>query len=153
MGKKKETQLSVLNQIRDILIEARGPIDKRPFEVCAAKRFIKLPGNWVKDTQTNLEWGPSSSERMPWEKAKAYCEKEGGRLPTVRELESLIDRTKHNPAVDKDAFPDTKSAWYWTSEVVAGYSGCAWIVDFSDGVVCYSTKANSGYVRAVRPSQ
>ncbi len=153
MVKKKETQLSVLREIRDILIEARGSIDKRSFEVKVGERFIKLSDGWVKDSQTGLEWGPSSSERMSWEKGKTYCEKAGGRLPTVRELELLIDRTKYNPAVDKDAFPDTKSAWYWTNEVVAGYSDLAWIVYFDYGYVDGYGKGYGYYVRPVRSSQ
>ena len=147
--KKKETPLSILKQIRDILIEARGPVDKRPLEV-KSERFIKLPDGWVKDIQTGLEWGPSSSDSMNWGKAKAHCEKADGRLPTVRELESLIDRKKHNPATD---LPGTKSEWYWTCEDTAWYSCNAWYVVFSHGSVNYDSKDYNYYVRPVRSSQ
>lgn len=39
---------------------------------------------------------------------------EGWRLPTVKELFALVDRGRHNPAIDTEKFPDTKSDWYWT---------------------------------------
>jgi len=116
-------------------------------------RFVKLSDGWVRDAKTGLEWGQSSPDMMNWEKAKAYCKSVGGRLPTVMELESLVDRTKHEPAIDKDSFPGIKSSWYWTSESVAGHSSSAWCVSFHYGDVDSGHKGNDNYVCPVRSSQ
>ena len=116
-------------------------------------RFKKLDDGWVRDSLCGIEWGPSSEDRMPWAKAKDYCAKLKGRLPEVNELQSLVDYSKHDPAIDKSLFPDTKSSWYWTGTEVAGGSGYAWGVGFYGGLVGYDFRASSSYVRPCRASQ
>jgi len=116
-------------------------------------RFKKLDDGWVRDNLCGIEWGPSSEERMPWAKAKDYCAKLKGRLPEVNELQSLVDYSKHDPAIDKSLFPDTKSSWYWTGTKVAGGFGYAWLVTFDYGDVANSGKGDDGYVRPCRASQ
>jgi len=77
--------------------------------------------------------------RYSWQDAKAYCEESDDsnhsdwRLPNVRELHSLIDYTRYNPAVDKIAFPQTRSDLYWSSTPIEGYPDHAWYVDFRYG--------------------
>lgn len=116
-------------------------------------RFKKLEDGWVRDTLAGVEWGPSSEERMTWSKAKEYCGKLGGRLPEVNELQSLVDYSKHDLAIDKKFFPDTNSSWYWTNTEVAGYSYYAWVVGFYNGGVNDSSKDYDSYVRPCRASQ
>jgi len=73
------------------------------------------------------------------------------RLPTDHELLALVDRSRHNPAIDTTFFPDTKPDWYWTSTVCAWSSAHAWCVLFSDGNCYYGGRGSgSGLVRAVR---
>ena len=73
------------------------------------------------------------------------------RLPTRAELLTLVDDTRHNPAIDIDAFPGTKSDWHWTSTPAAwSPSDAAWIVYF-DGGGCYNApRSYDACVRAVR---
>jgi hypothetical protein len=116
-------------------------------------RFQKLEDGWIKDNLLGLDWGPSSDTRMNWSDAKKYATDKGGRLPTVDELASLVDRSKRKPAIDP-VFTDTKTDdYYWTSTPYAGSSGDAWCVGFYVGIVGYCLKGNSSYVRAVRASQ
>lgn len=75
------------------------------------------------------------------------------RLPTVEELFLLADRTKFNPAIDKDFFPDCESDWYWTDTVAASPSGYAWGVYFSHGSSSWYDQDDVGWVRAVRAGQ
>ena len=73
------------------------------------------------------------------------------RLPTVEELFLLADRSRYNPAIDTDFFPNTKSDWYWSSSPVASSPGaCAWFVGFSGGHSGYGVRDGSARVRAVR---
>jgi hypothetical protein len=117
-------------------------------------RFQKLEDGWVKDNLLNLDWSPSSDKRMSWTEAKEYATEQGGRLPEVDELASLVDRSKRSPAIDTKFFSDTKiDDYYWTNTKVAGSSGYAWFVFFYRGGVFYYGKGSSLYVRAVRSSQ
>lgn len=77
----------------------------------------------------------------------------GWRLPNVKELSSLVDRGCLNPAVDQAALPATPASFYWTSSPYVGSSGRAWIVNFHDGSVAYSSRSNRLPVRLVRASQ
>ena len=102
-----------------------------------------------------LEWSPTlcNGERVTYAAAEKACASlgEGWRLPTRMELESILDLTRHEPAIDTTRFPDTKSGAYWTSTPCAWSSGCAWIVDFGYGVADYYHRGVSGaFVRAVR---
>ena len=123
-------------------------------KVVESNRFKTLADGWVLDKALGIEWGPSSQKRMNWEEAKKCAADQGGRLPTVKELRSLIDYDRHNPAVDTTFFADTKTDdWYWTGTEVAGSSSSAWCVVFSYGYVLYNFKGYDYCVRPVRASQ
>jgi len=118
------------------------------------RRFKKLSDGWVQDKELGLDWGPSSSARMVFAAANKYASKDGGRLPTSKELMSLIDHARNDPAIDTDFFIDTNTDdWYWTGTTVAGNSDVAWCVNFSYGSVNGLHKDYDNYVRPVRPSQ
>lgn len=119
-----------------------------------SERFEQLKDGWVKDIKSGLEWGPSSSKKMNFKDAAQWCVSQGGRLPDVKELISLVDYDKREPAIDVAFFPDTKhDDYYWTGKTVAGYSGDAWAVYFRSGNVGYGDVDGSSYVRPVRASQ
>lgn len=73
------------------------------------------------------------------------------RLPSTHELFALVDHSRCRPAIDTDAFPDTKSDWYWTSTVCAWSSSHAWFVNFDGGDADSDNRDYpNGLVRAVR---
>jgi hypothetical protein len=73
------------------------------------------------------------------------------RMPTRRELESIQDLTRHDPCVDLDKYPDTKSGWYWSSTPCAWSSAYAWVVSFGGGNSDYDLRDDDyAFVRAVR---
>jgi hypothetical protein len=123
-------------------------------EVTESVRFKTLSDGWVLDKALGIEWGPSSTNRMNWEKAKKYADDKGGRLPTVKELRSLVDYDRANPAIDTAFFADTKTDdWYWTGTQVKAYESCAWCVGFGFGSVSNGCKDYGSYVRPCRSSQ
>jgi hypothetical protein len=113
----------------------------------------------VTDTSTGLTWQKASSSGKTWEQALAYCEglSLGGytdwRLPTVKELQSLEDYSRYNPAINTAYFPDTAASWYWPSTTNVLTTYYAWGVDFNGGGVSHGPKNAAGYVRAVRGGQ
>lgn len=103
----------------------------------------------VTDSQTGLVWR-RCTEGMAWSggtctgTATAYTHEAalaraktqtGWRLPNVKELASIVDRSRMNPAIDPAVFPATSTGWYWSSSPYAADSGYAWAVGFDYGVV------------------
>lgn len=73
------------------------------------------------------------------------------RLPNVEELFALADRSRHDPAIDPEAFPDTPSDWFWTSTPAAwSPSSGAWFVYFGLGGAGTPYRDGVACVRAVR---
>jgi hypothetical protein len=85
------------------------------------------------------------------------------RLPTVSELQNLVDHARFDPASDAlfrapctstcsvETCSCTASEDYWSATPVAGISNSAWIVNFNRGIVNYFTDTTlPRYVRAVR---
>ncbi|MEE4243341.1 MAG: DUF1566 domain-containing protein [Desulfopila sp.] len=74
------------------------------------------------------------------------------RLPNVRELASLIDYGKSNPALPENSFRsiDIVNDLYWSSTTYSPGTTMAWAVSFYNGVVLAETKTLLKYVRPVR---
>lgn len=145
---------TLAKQIKDLQkqiddVSARLPDPPKP------SRFIDNGDGTVTDKETNLTWmKEDDGKRRTWEDAKEYCEKvklpgKGWRLPTVKELISIVDYDKHGPCIDP-VFIDTQTAYYWSSTPFAGDSGNAWIVNFSYGNVYWYHFDYEYYVRPVR---
>jgi len=108
---------------------------------------------WV-DQTTNLMWQVDNPEEtMNWEEAIEYCKNltyagyNDWRLPSIKELTSIIDYSKHLPACKIE---EIKSSSYWSASIYASSSDYAWRVDFYDGNVSGYSKSDSYFVRAVR---
>ncbi len=88
--------------------------------------------------------------------ATSYCSKLslGGytdwRLPTLTELESIVDYSKYGPAIDTIYFNNISSNLYWSSSTFEGRKYNAWIVYFYNGKVYRTRKDDNLYVRCVR---
>src|SRR6185295_15942214 len=111
------------------------------------------------DHSTGLTWtrGNVSDKRLTWQEAKDACEAltlDGGgwRMPTRKELLTLVDDTRSDPAIDTSAFK-CHSAWYWTVTDYKPIEGCAWVVGFDGGDACGDDRGGNGFVRAVRGGQ
>ena len=55
------------------------------------------------------------------------------RLPDVRELSSLVDDGRVNPAIDTTLFPATPALWFWTSTPDSADPAYVWFVNFGLG--------------------
>jgi hypothetical protein len=111
------------------------------------------------DTQQNLIFANAGDADTEYDFATAQklCadlrlgDKSDWRLPTVQELFAIVDHSRHEPAIDANAFPETESGYYWSSTPCAWRPGsAAWCVLFYDGYVLYSVHDYECFVRAVR---
>ena len=75
------------------------------------------------------------------------------RLPNVKELASIADRSKSNPSTDTVAFPTTPTNWFWSSSPYVGNANTAWVVDFGFGIVGFRDRNVTFPVRLVRAGQ
>jgi len=124
----------------------------------AAEPGRQKPSTW-KDPKTGFEWQCESPGEMTWHEAQEYAKslslggKNDWRLPTLAELESLLDRTKGRsdgrPLMREEVpFRDTLS--YWSSTTFKRHTKNAWIVMFDGAYVLSYYKSNSYSVRCVR---
>ena len=115
----------------------------------------------VVDTKTKLMWQQTVSDPtyLPSD-ARTYCPSlalpfggSGWRLPTVKELATLLDRSRAaGPMIDAAAFPATPPGLYWTATPDASSSANGWSVDFSSGRIARAPLTQSLKVRCVRSS-
>ena len=109
----------------------------------------------VYDTKTKLTWQQTvPSTTWSWADAKTYCAGvgtnlggTGWRLPTVKELLTIVDYSQSSPSIDLTAFPSTTGMWFWSS---SPYGSFAWLVDFVAGRAEWGAASYPGYVRCVR---
>lgn len=121
-------------------------------------RFTKNEDGTVYDSLLDVTWSQTIAVDVDDKgEAQAAIEKLGPewRMPTAQELFSLVDHTRHGPAIDTDVFPNTKSDFYWTSTPCAWNPESArWVVGFYDGLVGGYLRSLSGAcVRACRAGQ
>ena len=128
-----------------------------------AGRYVVTSGGTgngtVYDTKTKLTWQQTvPSTAYTWANAKTYCAGVGAslggtgwRLPTCKELQTIVDDSQTNPSIDTTAFPSTPAAWFWSSSPVAGSPSYAWVVYFFSGVTGgYGGITSASDVRCVR---
>lgn len=118
------------------------------------------------DVQTQLHWQRQVQPVATRDGAATFCDLSFGvgRIPTVKELLTLLDEAPHreydankkppglvNKMIDQNAFPDTPvDQPYWTTSPAG--AGQVWTVNFSTGaMVPMSTGAGSvAYFRCVK---
>lgn len=111
--------------------------------------------NTVIDQRAGLEWQKSNdATTRTWQNGLAYCEdlsldaKTDWRLPSIRELKSLVNDSRYYPAIDP-AFT-CQSFSYWSSTSVTDQPKSAWVVHFGNGDDNWYVKTDNYRVRCVR---
>jgi len=109
----------------------------------------------VKDTFRGYVWQKSDDgHRRTWVDAKTYCNNldldgyTGWRLPTIDELQTIINYTVWNPALSTEVM-NGRLGFYWSSSTYAKLPTYAWSVFFRNGRVDYTNKDGGMFVRCV----
>jgi len=142
-------------------------------ETTPDRLFIMNDNGTVKDKNTNLLWmrcalgqnwreGHCAFSHMTYDfldaaDAARQLNKEGGfagykdwRLPTLKELSTIIEKRCNNPAINIKAFPDTPVTAYWSSTKDPAYSDGAMLVHLLPGLSYMGNKRVPWAVRLVR---
>lgn len=101
----------------------------------------------VTDTRTGLMWQQDDGGQMNWLSAINYCENldlagySDWRMPNRNELQSLVDYSEYNPAINTAMFSDPTAQRYWASTSLT--SQYAWCLITATGQLGYD---NATYV-------
>ena len=137
---------------------------------CAPTVRFVVEGGLVRDTLTQRVWqrdaaGPrtgctgTDTRTCTWDEAHAYCENlvvdgfDDFRLPTTRELDSLVDFSvpPMGPTIDATAFPDTptdpSTDAFWSSTMIDEE---AWRTYFYNGETLGEPLTSYARVRCIR---
>lgn len=131
----------------------------------------------VHDNVTNLTWEVKTPANMnttyAWADAAVYAATVNStglcgshapwRVPTWRELLSIVHYGTNSPAIDTNYFPNLAGSLYWTSDIYMPNPAFARVVDFYDGdtYVCnlaggshdFCSVTSGSHVRLVRSGQ
>ena len=95
----------------------------------------------ILDTTTSLLWQDSSINKdalVTYKEASNYCKHlkidkyENFRLPTLQELQTIIDYNNYKPAI-LNGFKYVESTTYWTTTPFADDMSERWTIDFEKG--------------------
>ena len=134
-----------------------------------AARFSDTGDGTIRDNVTGLIWLKNANcfGAKTWDEALAACSqladgdcglKDGTstgdwRLPTVKDLQSLIDFNHYDPALPKrHPFTDVQSSAYWSATEYVNDDNYAWHVYSYFGGVTTNIKSGHYYVWPVRGS-
>lgn len=118
-------------------------------------RYTTNPDTVI-DKETGLTWERNPEDVLrTWDDAVSYCsnlnvDNGGWRLPTPAELQTLVDESRKDPAIDQTAFPGTASDYYWTKSPGISMPGYVWMVEFNLGLSYTIGKSEMHYARCVR---
>jgi hypothetical protein len=114
------------------------------------------------DADTGLMWQQATAPgTFTWEQALSYVATlnstsfagyQDWRLPDINELQSLVDYSQHDPAVDSLLASDTMSSIYWSSTVTLSAHNKR-IISFDLGYIGAMLNTENYYVRPVRAGQ
>jgi YVTN family beta-propeller protein len=180
VANQNSNNVSVINTATNTVV-ATVPVGTAPLAFgnfigpSTVKTYSDNGNGTVTDSTTGLMWmrcsmgqtwtGSTCSGTVSsytWDQANAltgtvsFAGNSDWRLPNVRELATIVDRTTYGPAINAVAFPNTNTSSDFSFGSASAYainSSYVWYVYFGGGVVGDYVK-NSGYqVRLVRAGQ
>ncbi len=118
----------------------------------------KQKNSVVTDKINAIYWQDNISSQKSlkdWDDAVLYCDElvlnnvSHWRLPTFKELFSIVDYTRVHPAINP-VFDFVNEGTYWTSTKFAPSWSRAWTIDFRTGETYYSYTTTNHTVRCVK---
>lgn len=138
-----------------------GSIKDDGYYQAGVNRSYSRNGDVVIDNATGLEWQDNETLQKTLDAAITYCigltlDGGGWLLPTIEELETLMNVERANPSVTEGVFQHISSSSYWSSTGAIEDTEYIddnvymWCGDFFGGLSFWSVNTGSNYVRCVR---
>jgi hypothetical protein len=141
-------------------VEALAQTDRTPCGTgTESQRFVLVENDQaVCDNTTGYVWERSlDTTTRDFEAAIGHCSQRvvngqtGYRLPTVKQLISLLDYSQSSPALPSGhPFKNVQQGFFWSATTNVAAPPFAWVVRFSFGFVGSFIKSNTGFVWCVR---
>jgi len=138
-------------------------------ETSPASQFVDNSDGTVTDVTLGLTWMRCSigqtwqvdscvgdANEMTWQQALQaahgliYASKAGWRVPNIKELSSITERSCVRPAINEETFPATPSDDFWTSTPSSTDPGRAWVIAFFNSSNSLKQKNLFVFTRLVR---
>lgn len=136
LNTKEDFENAILSgeEIKHKTVFYTGEIDETPTNL-AIGTFDEKLGVYAGELRGKQVWVAlkDAPKQMTWEKAKEWCEKQGGHLPSIDELTvAYLNKEAVNKAlVEHGGKPFKEDDWYWSSsECNSSYS---WRLDMGSG--------------------
>jgi hypothetical protein len=116
------------------------------------QRYDREAPDAVRDVDTGLVWKTSPlTGVVTWGQAYEMCRSLGAgwRLPSVLELQTLIDETLVVSAVNPSTF-ENPDEFYWTSSFANQSPNTPWFVSIGEGNTWWTPTSERHYARCVR---
>jgi|GEM_PF-954941 len=137
------------------------------FDTLKLVDFVDNKDGTVTNTKTGLTWqrcavGQTWSDGYCDGKAATYTQADAAKLtsnlggqsdwhlPSLRELQTIVDYQTFNPSTSLIIFPDAPSNEFWTTTPKAEVADNFWIVAFDYGQSSYRSKTTAYSARLVR---
>lgn len=111
---------------------------------------VKTDDDTIHDKNISSEWIDAAGAYIDQLNAENFGGYSDWRLPSVKELFTIVNLLARDPAVDSEFFPFTMNETYWSSTPLTANDDYVWIVDFGDAAVFKQRKIRSARIRAVR---
>lgn len=120
-------------------------------------QFFTQGSTTITDSFTGLVWERVVGQRVSYGVAKTHCDNASMRLPSLKELLTIVDEDPHleyegtqnvTKMIDGAAFPKTPSGPFWTSSELSRNKHIV-TVDFLDGMTGDVDTGATAFVRCV----
>ena len=111
--------------------------------------------NWQENSLA-CEDSIGEAQVFTWQEALQYASNfaqishQAWRLPNTKELESLVNRRRHSPALDTAIFSELEVLTQWSATPAT--DGNSWTINFREGTHLSASMGNSYTIRLVKNS-
>lgn len=158
-GETQQKFIITLGCDKGLITEAVS-IESNPAETEVMNQRFTVDSKTVRDSQTGLIWDQETLPKMSCLEALIkvnelnrdnYKGHSDWRVPTIRELLSIVDFDHSSPACDPVFH--AKNSWYWASTPYTPDPAYVWIVSFYNGCTGADEQTYDVFVRLVRSGQ
>ena len=106
--------------------------------------------SWSGKTCTGTPLNFTHEQALLWAAQQSIATGVAWRVPSVKELDWIVDREEPPPTTTHTAFPYTPMAPMWSSSPEVRHPALAWAVDFNAGLVVQRLRTEGHALRLVR---